>query len=128
MINAQELRLGNLIKKSSTGQIYKVSAGMIVGIEVENESPQFEPLYEPIPLNEELLEKIGFVKSVIDRYKSWQLQVNERVKFLYCDNKLDFGILSVAQYEWLNIAEIKYIHQLQNFYYSITGKELVINA
>jgi hypothetical protein len=78
----------------------------------------------PIPITPEILEKAGFKKSI------------ELVGgFLYYEDnsKEDFDIalidgIATLQVESCNYGKpFKYLHQLQNIFYSLTGEELQIN-
>lgn len=76
----------------------------------------------PIPLTEDILLKCGFVRKKfgIDPYNlqdGW-------LKFSFGLTIWEDGRLF---YEWMggNI-EVKHLHQLQNLYYSLTGKELKV--
>lgn len=104
-----ELRIGNYVK-FPTGSIYKVDILY----------DDFSSLlyWMPILLTEEWLFKFGFPKEdgflgehqshyVIDNFKIWR----------------PFDKFLEDQYR----VEIKYVHQLQNLYFAITGKELILN-
>ena len=77
----------------------------------------------PIPLTPEILENIGFVRHKLRGY-------DIHFDYLYkdCDDfkitalhDCDFSILIMD-----NAKGILYVHQLQNFYHVLTGKELEI--
>lgn len=73
-----------------------------------------------IPLTEEWLVKFGFEKREDDFYK-YPLCID----FIYSN-------LSVLIYDGRNYFvdshdKIKYVHQLQNLYFALTGEELSIN-
>lgn len=76
----------------------------------------------PIELSPEILEKAGFV--TIGRYAigvgGYNVFAKGRIELLQ-PNEGDPYIL--AFYE----AKIKYLHQLQNLYFALTGQELTIN-
>ena len=107
VMKASELRIGNLIKDRA-----KV-------VEVENhhfsllESYHKED-FQPIPLTEEWLLKFGF-------------ETKDKVFW-------DVGNFRVGQdrwggYDYVNRRvdiDLKYVHQLQNLYFALTGEELTI--
>jgi len=68
---------------------------------------------KPIPLNEEWLLKFGFVRDKLE------------VRTFY---KGDFEIYLpiFLQYKDLVLNKCKHVHQLQNIYHALTGKELTI--
>jgi hypothetical protein len=70
---------------------------------------------KPIPITEEWLLKFGFEKSGIFN----QLYRLNDVT-LYCSEK------EIFMYTGVNDLNIKYIHQLQNLYFALTGNELKI--
>lgn len=77
----------------------------------------------PIPLTEEWLLKFGFTKDKnsyvmgvhINRFSGLM-----KIKF----DPLIQWVFSVGSYK--DITRVKYVHQLQNLYYALTGTELTI--
>ena len=70
--------------------------------------------YDPIPITPEWLERFGFLPYPFNggwRHESMWLEIDNMGGYF--------------QYQH-GCAEIRYIHQLQNLYYSITGQELTI--
>lgn len=71
---------------------------------------------EPIPLTEEWLERFGFENRNRDYFKgSFCVQ--------YADRIFDHNNIFFFGYNG-NSIEIKYVHQLQNLYFALTGEEL----
>jgi hypothetical protein len=116
-----ELRIGNLVERN--GKIHEVSsihADDTIGIFVKDKNGSVGFFYlrviNPIPLTEEiLLINCRFKKSPHDiRFKtlnSIKLKTTEKgFKFNYGES----------------IIYIKYVHQLQNLYFALTGEELII--
>jgi hypothetical protein len=68
--------------------------------------------YRPIPLTEEWLLKFGF-----------EITNNFQTKDRFQTHKQD-GIIWF-EYGYISI-ELKYVHQLQNLYFALTGEELTI--
>jgi hypothetical protein len=124
-MKASELRLGNLvnfgvkvvpIKSIHTESVLKDEVRVYVEL---NEKLQHYCLdiieIEPTPLTEEWLLKFGFVKhKTTDIYPTFAKQM-----FNWND-----GILYIIGYGFMN--HIKYVHQLQNLYFALTGEELVV--
>lgn len=71
---------------------------------------------DPTPLTEEWLLKAGFEFKGKRISKDWFYLWND-------DNKIVFA-LAEMQDETGTYLEIKYVHQLQNLYFALTGKEL----
>jgi hypothetical protein len=93
---------------------------------------KFSLHYKPIPLTEDVLIKLSFKK--VANSEKWEqdgivwgkeyLQLNKWYKNAYDAYFMipGFNPASVS----FNSRPIKYVHQLQNLYYSLTGEELVI--
>lgn len=118
MINANELRIGNYFfykgEIINIGHIQKNFHSVLInGVGVYGWGK-----FEPIPLTPEILEKCGFEK--------------DRSGFALPDKmSLSFSIDKDGQYNacWEDRSlhlpyRIKYLHQLQNLYFAITGEEL----
>ena len=107
-MKANELRIGNyvLLTKDNfyTSKIYQLDGFDIYKLD---ESNCFDA--KPIPITEEWLLKFGFEKNSIDLFYSLKNFII-RHDFILCD--IDIRV------------EIKYVHQLQNLYFLLTGKEL----
>lgn len=71
----------------------------------------------PIPLTEEWLIKFGFEKT-----KGYVFKID---KFSLFDHNYDQGNLFLKlNSQNVPLINIKYVHQLQNLYFALTGKEL----
>jgi len=125
MIQANELRIGNYLHyRDKESFLEVVSLGS--RFETINErgllygSDDIEE-YNPIPLTEEILLKCGFEKTkynfYIKRYNSKHYLLTNFNKGYteMCVNKICGGQ-----------AVTKYLHQLQNLYFALTGEELEI--
>jgi len=75
-------------------------------------------LYKPIPLTEDWLLRFGFeITGAMDSYGGWvspmldgrQIRVTRGDNCYFCYH-----------------SKVQYVHQLQNLYHSLTGKELTI--
>lgn len=78
-------------------------------------------LIEPILLTDEWLKKLGISERIVlngDWYDVWSTQVNED------DDDPEFGYCFAVNNEELRV--IKYVHELQNLYFALTGEELLI--
>ena len=111
MIKANELRIGNCVKLNNSDttlvprdfQRYCKSFGI------------FEE-FEPIELTEEWLLKAGF-ERLFPTGSTYSLR-----DF----NVSDFGENGIYHYDVKQ--PIKYVHQLQNLYFAMTGEELVFST
>lgn len=121
-LTAQELRIGNLVNYQ--GKIIKVEG--IHNRTIYHSDRQFDQVgvdgyktFEPIPITEEWLLKFGFGKSDEHEYGS-----NEHDLFgFYYDYHFNKFYLDTPE-DNIYIPFIKYVHQLQNLYISLTNTEL----
>lgn len=142
MINPRELRIGNWVQNSfkmmghviefnqktvkvkmsySTSKIVMMTTG--IGLDVD-----------PIPLTHEMLLKCGFIK-VDESYKFGVYDTNFVLKPDWREQPcFHFGIESTDapnpddDFKVFNFAhEIKYVHQLQNIMFAVTGEELIMS-
>lgn len=135
MVEANELRVGNLVHRndyvSDLFQIRSISQDRIHAINVVEIDVVNNTIYssdctlselEPIPLTEEWLLKFGF--SVSDQ-PSWNVyEIGEW--FILLMEKRDTKIILGALADNIPDVEIKFVHQLQNLYFALTGAELPI--
>ena len=129
-MKANELRIGNYTQWANEQDEIVVS---VDGIEIDPEDKEYLVSYtdlpteleniiqleffEPIPLTKEWLEKFGFEETkrgwlsapTGEDYKRW----------LVCFNDGGFSYIP-------ELTSFKYVHQLQNLYYALTGEELTI--
>jgi hypothetical protein len=73
----------------------------------------------PIPLTEEWLVKFGFTEELDDSFRIYS-SFNLSIELL----RIEFEYL--VYFESTRINEIKYVHQIQNLYFALTGEELEI--
>lgn len=122
MINANELRMGNWVDLAGEKVPQKVNIKILQFITHANAINDNHP-FEPILLSPEILEKARFSKKNLDDDVDgdfWCLKEGYRFLFEYhkAENVFYNGKLGI---------QIKYLHQLQNLYYALTGEELEIN-
>jgi hypothetical protein len=116
-MKATELRIGNLVYDNLGGTL------KIKGISLESDLSHIKP----IPLTEEWLLKFGFIKEnfhyVIDKdkYHTFSILIGI-ISFPFI--KSNDKVIS----ENFSFYGIKYVHQLQNLYFALTGKELILNV
>ena len=137
MINPNELRLGNLVKDRGEKTIkidfieyvrngYDTKFGQLMYLEGEEVHPmtEYSDYAFAIPITEEWLLKFGFVSNPYqDRYELDNIYFQGCKLCFECDKTKGFTELWIEQYP-----TIKYVHQLQNLYFAITGDELVQNG
>jgi hypothetical protein len=118
-MKAQELRIGNLLEFSNGIQptkIVTVGRRFFSSAAIEKEDGDFgiTPYYRGIPLTEEWLLRFGFVSNPYqDRYENQSIHIE-------CNKTR--GVTEL----WIeSMPHIKYVHQIQNLYFALTGEELI---
>lgn len=117
-MNIRELRIGNLVK-------YKDTSPQIKVIEIEwyfFAEDHYIKNSTPIPISEEWLIKLGFV--YIFEFDEYQYLGSTWFKIQH-DNLIDGKRDYWFDRENLSSIRIKYVHQLQNLYFALTGEELI---
>lgn len=82
---------------------------------------QMDRFIKPIELSKERLNKLGL--RFYKEFNCWVFQQDFRLRFEY---KFQSLIINIDGEEWP--IELKYVHQLQNLYFALTGKELTLAA
>jgi hypothetical protein len=130
MIHLNELRIGNIIMYVPETGIEKreIITGILKDRVMLSDDVQPYPLssIKPIPVTTEILKDSGFIFTGDDWY-----ELNSAFgKFNY---NIKYKVCSVSDKDYANecmlneYGTIKYIHQLQNICFWISGKELNIN-
>lgn len=126
MIDPKELRIGNLVQDAISLEkslpVYKLESGVVTCGSDLFSYPYLTEQIKPIPLTPEILQKCGFACMFMQEV--WSVEA-------------EFGILSIALtnpdkhpdgnlvvFEGVRLFSIKYLHQLQNLYFALTGQEL----
>ena len=122
-MEAKELRLGNvclrenfMVNKWDKEKFYQINVGCNDIVACVN-SPQ---KFKPITLTEEWLVKMGFdykIKSI--HYRKWYIWDKDTQKGMDIFEE-DEG------YVFNGDTNIKHVHSLQNLYFALTNKELII--
>jgi len=105
-VKAQELRIGNCIYNKFHKDIEIVDHSTIRYIEIGEHND-----YAPIPLTRKRLKDFGFKRSL---HTYWFIGS-------FGGDYYTGGIFELTHYE---LAPIKYVHQLQNLYFALTGEEI----
>jgi hypothetical protein len=109
-----EVRIGNWVYIQSDKMVKELDGERTKPYRIENLIAQKARLFDPITLTENiLLNRCGFYKYPALFYKC-------KVCISIIHGKLYF------KFKQGNV-EIKYLHQLQNLYFALTGEELEIN-
>lgn len=127
-MKASELRIGNIIHQFSRIEASNSSdftKDILVSIEILNKIDcKYSFIgYEPIPLTEEWLVKFGINNVSVTRIKCYQTILGY-YNITIEDNIFKFWISDCDDCRFA--LDIKYVHQLQNLYFALTGEELTI--
>lgn len=118
MIKANELRIGNIIYTTVFG-------GHTLFEVLQRDFKKDFTDFEPIPLTEEWLLKFGFNQPNVPQkefiYEFLRICQNTNDQFVETE------LFYTADPDIPNWLEIKYVHQLQNLYFALTGEELTIH-
>ncbi len=118
-MKAQELRIGNLVN-DSIGRITKVdSIKTLTRIITINGNP--EQWFKPILLTEEWILKFGFKRLRDGRYVIGKIKKPHWEYDLALFYHKDFGF-----YQKSPTKPVKYVHKLQNLYFALNDKELIV--
>lgn len=135
MIKVNELRIGNLVERAG-GIVTRINGYSINGSEERR---------IPIPLTEEWLLRLGLREISTSKWKS-SISDTSRTDKVYADNIFSFGdeemviefdcILDYDETELRRVGlrncrtgrthDLKFVHELQNLYFALTGEELEI--
>jgi hypothetical protein len=132
-MDSKELRIGNYVWDGYSGVM------IISQITYSTESVYFRKTWllpegfarcqdiEPIPLTKERVEEFGFegkineISNCGNFYLDYDAEYGRHGMSLWYQK----GAWCFSHTETFTV--LKYVHQLQNLYYALTGKELVIN-
>ena len=127
-IKANELRLKNLIN-------YVSSEGHVVEHEVNwqhfkwlsEDAGGFNLANKPIPLSEDWMKRCGFERK--EGRITWILKISDEEQGCTLQRWADNDHVSVCRSGIAAIhCECKYVHQLQNLYFALTGEELTMEG
>lgn len=122
-MKAKELRIGNWIhlydKLDDTPYYRKVTGFTNTGKVWLVKNPKHEECawdiqdIKPIPLTDEWLLSLGFEKII-----GGGISFNKGKISIYLNGRTDFNSLTILE------ESFKYVHQIQNLYFALTGYEL----
>ena len=108
-MKANELRIGNWVRERESDNYIQIEQYLLCNEELCH--------YQPIPLTEEWLLKFGFEKPA----HSWG---NDIIHLSEWDDFPLNWCVAINKNNAILVQKLKYIHQLQNLYFVLTGEEL----
>lgn len=129
ILKPQDLRIGNWVYFTDFPVLNKPVQVDIKNVLEEILEHQPSWFFKPIPLTPEMLGKAGFEKwdngeyfTRVDEYISLHIYEDGRYVFWSgsADDESSFTVIGKDN-------RIQYLHQLQNLFFSLTGKELKVN-
>ena len=122
VLKCTDLRIGNLVYSKETNRFQKITG-------LTDENPFIDAVtfdytnydeIEAIPITEEMLFNFGYGKKHDIYYKKNSLLRFIGNEVFYCRGEIDDA--EFQEY----ITSVKYVHQLQNLYFALTGRELIV--
>jgi hypothetical protein len=125
-MDAKELRVGNYLLQTNQIDydtlwlVYKCYPDSVITVGKHLFTYEDDDI-KPIPLTEDWLLKFGFEKNCNENY---QINYNQvcGISITLPNNNAWFCNLSTLSF--YEICNCSYVHQLQNLYFTLTGKEL----
>ena len=132
-VKASELRIGNLVDLGNRiAKVIEINhlACVVVDLEETQDTIEDYERTKPIPLTEDWLLKFGFVKqdytmSGCDIYKLKNIIIMK--SFINPERKhMGITMEGISPPTW-SLKDLTHVHELQNLYFTLTGKELILN-
>ena len=118
-----ELRIGNWVNC----KIYNGNSN--VNIQFDSFESKYIHLFEPIPLTEEWFVKLGFEKYTNSiGGDSFRIYSEKRISEPVLDYDIKNGYCAIQGRVSNVLNRVKYVHQIQNIYFALTGEELKTKA
>lgn len=129
-----ELRIGNIIYRVNYDVIDAITTKLahVVDLTTLTNIEHIKDGYEPIPLTQQWLEKLGFSdKEYKDGYIGIDVKSNMTIDFVLTKPETLYGHQKFFIWEYKQgclplMTHLQYVHQLQNLFFSLTGQELTI--
>lgn len=140
MIDPKELRIGNLVNTQDGHGVVRAVNLFIATVDVMNCVSEFtDDALSPIPITPEWLERLGFVNRQ-NEFDEWGIKIFDDphrpnsyfytgwfvIYAEYKDQIIDHFVCNMGDYRNETDAKFKYVHQLQNLFYCLTGQELTV--
>jgi hypothetical protein len=120
MIDPKELRIGNWVKVDDL-PIEQITLETFATLA---QHPHTIGYFNPIPISPEWLERFNFEMDDDMEYGIiWSFKISDDAS-IYWNGFIEIEVRTKYVTTRYDLDHIKHIHQLQNLYHSLTGKEL----
>lgn len=130
-MKVQELRIGNYVyngklHKSRAYTISELRDEVAFFVEDFGIMGEFYKDIKPIFLDELWLEKLGFKNVGLygNRFE-YKDKIDTHLFVIESDG---FNLYPQIDFQYCCLTELKYVHQLQNLFFAITGEELILKT
>jgi hypothetical protein len=113
----QQLRFGNYIQEHGSPFFTKLDFSTLESIHYRRNM-----MYREIPLTEELIVRLGFKLTELKNYTLDDYILAEVIEAEW------FFVHDEFHYDLNNVRPIKYVSDLQNVFYFLSGKELTLES
>ncbi len=137
MIPLNELRIGSIIKYVRADLIVKIKIvdNKLLSILTNQENQIDRSCHYPIGLTKEWFKKLGFIEYENEYDTTYEIEIEdgyklESVKSLHSYTSFLLREVNNVTGDQLFFLphNIEYVHQLQNLYFSLSGKELTFDV
>lgn len=122
MIKASELRIRNWLLPSLSKNPAQINGMFIRQCEANEQQGRVVDNWSGIPITREILEKCGFVYA--DDATAYRVFSRQPYLFSVCVTGKEFHLFGG---QWPIGKSFKYLHELQNLFFALTGEELNIS-
>ena len=124
-MKAEELRIGNWVK-GDTGKPFQIELSDFLDWWNDHNSHEYGDHIHPIPLTEDWLVKFGFNGEINEISHCGNFYLNYDAEYGRHGMALWYQRGAWCFNHTNTFTVLKYVHQLQNLYFALTGEELTI--
>ena len=136
METTKELRIGNLVEDHNgiRCEIYAIASNSVIVTGLFGSIQRTQRTLgiceiKPIPLTEEWMVKLGFRKRIVNKHNTNYLKrisIGNDINIVFYENRImKYTSIENEHHEiYIGNANCVYVHQLQNLFFALTGKEL----
>ena len=129
-MKATDLRIGNIIyqgEKYGNTPITSYDLNKFYDKSIFFYTADFYEGFAPTPLNEEWLLRLGFKMHEGNNFYRYWINSDFELTYRPISEAIIF-CFTPRRTDRMTGLEVKYVHQLQNLYFALTGEELILNG